>query len=212
MRITKFEHACFVVDRDNRRVVVDPGNYTTPLLDLHGVEAIVITHEHADHWTPEQLRRILDLNPQARLFAPAGVIAAAGAGFNFTEVSDGDVHEVGPFTLAFYGVKHAVIHSSIPIVYNVGVLINDTVFYPGDSYTVPPVAVDVLAAPSSAPWLKVGEAMDYVLAVKPKRAFATHEMVNSVIGRGMASARLRWATEQGGGEFFDLEPGDSLDL
>ncbi|PRY69155.1 L-ascorbate metabolism protein UlaG (beta-lactamase superfamily) [Glaciihabitans tibetensis] len=226
MRITKFEHACFAVERDNHRVVVDPGSYTTPLLDLRDVVAIVITHEHADHWTPDQLRRILDLNPTARLFAPAGVIAAArkaaaaaddaasnaGAGFEFTEVADGAVHEVGPFVLTFYGAKHAVIHSSIPVVDNVGVLINETIFYPGDAYTVPPVAIDVLAVPSSAPWLKIGEAMDYVLAVAPKRAFATHEMVNSVIGKGMATARIRWATEQGGGEFFPLEPGESLDL
>jgi L-ascorbate metabolism protein UlaG (beta-lactamase superfamily) len=212
MRITKFEHACFVVERDNHTVVVDPGTYTTPLFELRGVDAIVITHEHPDHWTADQLRRILDQNPQARLFGPAGVVAAAGAEFDFTEVKDGDKHEVGPFDLEFYGAKHAVIHSSIPVVDNVGVLINGTIFYPGDAYTVPPVEVDVLAVPSSAPWLKIGEAMDYVLAVAPKRTFATHEMVNSVIGKGMASARIEWATAQGGGEFFALEPGDSLSV
>jgi L-ascorbate metabolism protein UlaG (beta-lactamase superfamily) len=212
MRITKFEHACFVVERDNHTVVVDPGTYTTPLLELRDVVAVVITHEHADHWTIDHLHRILEQSPGARLFAPAGVVAAAGTDFDFTEVSDGDVHQVGPFELAFFGVKHAVIHTSIPVVDNVGVMINNTVFYPGDAYTVPPVAVDVLAVPSSAPWLKIGEAMDYVLAVAPKRSFATHEMVNSVIGKNMAGARIQWATEQGGGEYFPLEPGESLNL
>ena len=212
MRITKFEHACFVVERENHTVVVDPGAYTTPLLELRDVVAIVVTHEHADHWTVEHLRRILEQSPEARMFGPAGVVAAVGAEFDFTEVADGDVHTVGPFELAFYGGKHAVIHSSIPVVDNVGVLIDNTVFYPGDSYTVPPVSVDMLAVPSSAPWLKIGEAMDYVLAVAPKRSFATHEMVNSVIGKNMAGARIQWATEQGGGEYFPLEPGESVDL
>jgi hypothetical protein len=34
----------------------------------------------------------------------------------------------------------------------------------------------------------------------------------SVIGRAMHRARLRWATEKDGGEFLELEPGDSTDL
>jgi hypothetical protein len=105
-----------------------------------------------------------------------------------------------------------VIHSSIPVITNVGVLINDSIFYPGDAFTVPPVPVNVLAAPSGAPWMKIAEAMDYVLAVKPKRAFPTHEMVNSVIGKGMANQRLEWATKEAGGEYFPLEPGDTLDV
>ncbi|MGO2682985.1 MAG: MBL fold metallo-hydrolase, partial [Microbacterium sp.] len=53
---------------------------------------------------------------------------------------------------------------------------------------------------------------DFVLAVKPRRAFGVHDMTLSVIGRGMHRQRLQWATEQHGGEFFELDPGDSLDL
>jgi len=51
-----------------------------------------------------------------------------------------------------------------------------------------------------------------VLAVRPRRAFATHEMVLSTVGKGMGGERLKWAVEQGGGEYVALEPGDSLDL
>ena len=54
--------------------------------------------------------------------------------------------------------------------------------------------------------------IDYVLAVAPKHAFPTHEMVLSRAGKDMSNARLTWAVEQGGGEFHALEPGDSLDL
>ncbi len=72
--------------------------------------------------------------------------------------------------------------------------------------------MDVLAAPAGAPWLKLAETMDYVLAVKPKRSFPTHEMVLSRAGKDLANARIGWATEQNGGEFFPLEPGDTLDL
>ena len=210
--MTKQEHACLIVEASGKTLVVDPGSFTTALVGLNDVAAIVITHEHADHWTEEQLTRILERNPLARIFGPAGV-AAAATGFDITVVHGGDTHEVDPFTLRFFGEKHAVIHSSLPVVDNVGVLINDTLYYPGDSFTVPEgVEVDTLAAPAGAPWLKIGEAIDFVLAVKPRRAFPTHEMVLSVTGKSMANARLEWATEQGGGQFFALEPGESLEL
>lgn len=212
MKLTKREHACQVVEKEGAALVIDPGSFTLPLDDLTGVVAIVITHEHADHWTADHLERIREKNPDARILGPAGV-AAAATGFPVEVVSPGDTVEVEPFTLRFFGGKHAVIHSSIPVIDNVGVLVDDTFYYAGDSYAVPEgVDVTVLAAPLGAPWLKIGEAMDYVLAVAPKRTYAVHDMTLSTIGKGMAHGRLEWATTQGGGEYSALEPGDSLDL
>ena len=212
MKLTKREHACQVIEKEGAALVIDPGSFTLPLDDLTGVVAIVITHEHADHWTADHLERIREKNPDARILGPAGV-AAAATGFPVETVAPGETVEVAPFTLRFFGGKHAVIHESIPVIDNVGVLVDDSIYYAGDSYAVPEgVSVDVLAAPLGAPWLKIGEAMDYVLAVAPRRAFAVHDMTLSTIGKGMAHGRLEWATAQGGGDYTPLEPGDSLDL
>jgi len=211
MKLTKYEHSCLVVEKAGSRLVIDPGSFTLPLADLDGVVAIVITHEHADHWTPEHLERILDRNPGARILGPAGV-AAAAKDFTVETVAGGDAVEIEPFSLRFFGEKHAVIHSSIPVVDNVGVMVDEKLYYGGDSYTVPDVPVEVLAAPIGAPWLKIGEAMDYVLEVKPRRSFPIHEAVLSQIGKTMTQARIEAVTQQGGGEFFVLEPGESLEL
>lgn len=211
MRLTKHEHACFVLTTADETLVVDPGSHTLPLSDLDGVVAIVITHEHPDHWTSEQVQRIIDRNPDARVFGPAGV-ATAAADFAVETVAEGDSITVGEFTLDFFGSKHAVIHESIPVIDNVGVLINGTVYYAGDSFTVPPVPVDTLAVPVGAPWLKISEVMDYITAIAPKRTFPTHEMVLSVIGKNLANARVDSVTTLSGGQFFPLEPGESLDL
>jgi L-ascorbate metabolism protein UlaG (beta-lactamase superfamily) len=211
MKLTKHEHAALVLELTRDTLVVDPGSFTMPLTDLRNVVAIVITHEHPDHWTPEQLDRILAMNPDATIFGPQG-LAVAAPSYAITVVKDGDEITIGEFSLRFFGEKHAIIHSSIPVIDNVGVLINDTVFYPGDSFTVPPVAVDTLAVPVGAPWLKIGEVIDYVTAVAPRRSFPSHEMVLSVIGKKMANERVDGATKLGGGEFFALEPGQSLDL
>ncbi len=212
MRVTKHEHACLRLEREGKTLIVDPGSFTLPLAELQDLIGIVLTHEHPDHWTSEHLDRLLKAAPGTPIYGPAGV-AAAAAGFEVITVSPGETVELGPFTLEFFGGQHAVIHETIPVVDNVGVLVNDEFYYPGDSYTVPDGKdVRLLAAPVGAPWLKIGEAMDFVLAVAPRRSFGTHDMTLSQIGREMGRQRLRWATEQGGGEFLALDPGESVDL
>lgn len=212
MRVTKWEHAALRVDVEGKTLIIDPGSFTLPLDDLSDVAAIVLTHEHPDHWTPEHLDRIRDAAGDGiRVYGPQGVAAAAD-GYGVTVVAPGDTVEEGPFTLRFFGGTHALIHETIPLVDNVGVLVNDALYYPGDSYAVPGVAVSLLAAPLGAPWLRIGDAMDFVLAVAPRRAFGTHDMTLSVLGRDMHRARLRWATEQGGGTFLALDPGESTEL
>lgn len=211
MRITKREHACLIVEQDGEQLVIDPGSFTAPLEGVERLTAIVITHEHPDHWTAEHLGALRAANPEAPIYGPAGV-AAAIDGFDVTVVADGDEVTTGAFTLSFHGKEHAVIHHTLPVVDNVGVFVNDTLYYGGDSYTVPPKPVTVLAAPAGAPWLKIGEAMDFVTEVAPRHAFPTHQAPLSPIGQNMHNQRLQWATEQGGGEYRVLEPGDTFEI
>lgn len=203
-----------VLERGKQSLVIDPGSYTLPLDHLTNVAAIVLTHEHADHWTPEHLRRLRDRNPHARIFGTeATVRAAAAEDIDTIElVRPGDEISVGEFQLRFFGGRHAIIHSSIPQIDNVAVLVNELFYYAGDSFAVPEVDVQVLAAPASGPWMKIAETMDYIMKLAPKRAIAVHELVNSQIGNDLAKARMSWATEQVGGSFSWLSPGESLEL
>lgn len=211
MRITKHEHACLEIEHSGDTLVIDPGGYTTLLVGVTNVVGVVITHEHADHWSEEQLEHLIKSSPNVRIFGPSGV-AAAAVKFPIETVQAGDTIDLDPFTLTFYGGKHAVIHESIPLVDNLGVLVNETLYYAGDSYTIPDVAVDTLAVPAGAPWLKIGDVMDYVTAVAPKRSFPVHEMVLSTIGKSLAGARIKSSTEAAGGEFFALQPGEDIDV
>ncbi|MBN9606212.1 MAG: MBL fold metallo-hydrolase [Actinomycetales bacterium] len=214
MKVTKYEHATVLVEKAGTRILIDPGTFLSAV-DFPQLDAIVVTHEHPDHWTPDQLERLHAAHPDAVVYTPEGAaqaMTAAGVTATVTVVHAGDEVEVGGVTLTFFGGRHNEIHSSIPIIDNLGVLVDGELFHPGDSYTVPEVPVGTLAAPVGGPWLKIGEAMDYVLAVKPARAFPIHEMTLSVAGRGMHESRLEWAAEQGGGELIRLAPGESTDL
>lgn len=212
MRITKYEHAAVTIDDNSARLVIDPGSPRASLTDFTGVAAVVVTHAHADHCSPSNLQRIAELNPEVPIYAPAGV-ATTVPGVNVVTVSPGDVVSHGGFTLEFFGGEHAVIHESVPVPANVGVLVNGEFYYPGDSYALPgDHDVVVLAAPIGAPWLKIGEAMDFVLDVAPQYCFGTHDMTLSPVGHAMHHERLGWATQQGGGQYIPLAVGESIDL
>lgn len=212
MRITKYEHATVTIDEGSSRLVIDPGGFLTSFTDFTNIAAVVVTHVHPDHCSPANLQRISESNPDVPIYGPSAV-ATTVPGVNVIAVSPGDTITHGDFTLEFFGGTHAVIHESIPTIGNVGALVNDQFYYPGDSYALPGDRdVMVLAAPLGAPWLKIGDAMDFVLDVTPQYCFGTHDMTLSDIGRGMHHDRLDWATQRGGGHYLPLAPAEAIDL
>ncbi|MNH21308.1 hypothetical protein D3C85_1486510 [compost metagenome] len=102
----------------------------------------------------------------------------------------GEKVSVGEFQLEFFGGQHASIHDSLARIPNLGVLINNLLYYPGDSLFVPGVTVDTLALPVTAPWLKIGEAMDFMVAIRPRIAFPTHDAIASHIGKSLVDRLL----------------------
>lgn len=217
MRIVKHGHACLEIIVNGRRLIIDPGVYTEPMDGMTDVDAIVITHTHDDHCNEAQLDRILALNPDVLILGTDEVCqrlaeAPDGARFKTATVYHGDFHQIGQFKLEFFGAMHAEIHRSIPLIHNTGVMVNDTLYYPGDSFTAPDRPVAVLACPTSAPWLKISEVMDFVAAVKPARSFATHNIHLSDFGHQLNNGRVQAVTEAGGGTFEYLKVGDSAEF
>jgi L-ascorbate metabolism protein UlaG (beta-lactamase superfamily) len=208
MLVTKLEHACLVVEEAGARLVIDPGAFTRPV-EATDVVAVVVTHEHPDHGTAEQVAGILDRNPGIPVFGPAGVAAALAEVVAVDVVTEGEARTVGPFALTFHGTRHQLIHSSVPVVDNTGVFVNGLLFHPGDAYIDPGVPVEVFAIPVGAPWLKIGELMDHLAAVAPRRVVPIHEATLSDIGLAGHTDRIRQVVEPAG-EVVVLAPGESL--
>ena len=211
MKITKQGHACLIFEEAGNKLVLDPGAYTEPQDSLTDVLAVVITHAHDDHCFEAQLDRLLEKNPDLQIYGTPQVKTRL-ANYNVTAVYHGDHYPVGPFTVEFFGDLHAEIHRSIPIIENRGVLVNDKVYYPGDSFTLPDRPVELLAVPTSAPWLKVGEIMDFVQAVEHKKSIATHNALLSVFGNNLNNGRVKAITEAKGGQFTYLLNGESIEI
>ncbi|MEY4654950.1 MAG: MBL fold metallo-hydrolase [Rhodoluna sp.] len=211
MKVTKQTHACLIFEQAGKKLVLDPGAYSEPQDKLTEVIAVVITHAHDDHCYEEQLDRIIDLNPEALIYCPSDV-AKRLTNYNTVVVYHGDYYELGPFSLEFFGDLHAVIHPSIPVIENRGVLVNNLLYYPGDSFTMPDRKVEMLAVPTSAPWLKMSEVMDFVSAVEHNQSMPTHNALLSEFGHNLNNGRVRAITESKGGKFNYLLPGESIEL
>lgn len=211
MKVTKLEHATLVLEKDGKTLILDPGMYTRPLDGYQDVVAIVITHNHDDHVHEDQIERILKDNPNAVILGTQEV-AARLADRHAVAVHHGDFHEIGPFTVEFFGSMHIEIHRSIPLIQNCGVFINNTLFYPGDNYVTPDRKVPYLACPASAPWLKIGDVMDYIGEVKPEHCFPTHNIHLSEWGNQLNNGRIKGSVEENGGTFEYHLPGGSFEL
>ncbi len=184
MLFTNYEHACFAIDMDDQRLVVDPGGYTTDFTATDSIVAVVLTHAHPDHKDMRHLRAIRDANPDVAIIGHTDVISDL-EGFALRPVVANEGIKIGPFELEFFGGDHAVIHPSIDVIANLGVMINGAVYYPGDSFALPERPVRLLALPVAAPWLKLSEAVEFIRAVRPQQAVPTHDAVLSETGKSL---------------------------
>lgn len=203
MEIKKYRHACLVLTKHNQSLVVDPGEWSTDFVSPENVVGVVVTHEHGDHFNLEKLREIVVKNPSAYIYAHVDIIAQLD---NIAEkcipVAVGQEIQAGDFSLRFTGGMHATIHPDYPVPANLGVVVdNGELYYPGDSYTLPGCSVKTLAVPASAPWMKMSEAMDFIVAVKPKTCFPTHDVLLSPEGHALAAAWLTRAAESIGSTY-----------
>jgi L-ascorbate metabolism protein UlaG (beta-lactamase superfamily) len=210
MNITKHEHACVVLEDQGKKVIIDPGEYTPTFGSLDNVVAVVVTHVHADHFNNDHLQQIIQANPDVVIFTTDEIVNS-WQDRHAKAVHAYEDHEAGPFRFRFYGDKHAVIHPSVARPDNIGVAVNGSFYYPGDSLVEADIDVQVLAIPASAPWLKIGDAMDLITVTAPKRVFRTHDALLSDIGRGSVDHWLGEACKQVQAEYAPLSPGESFE-
>ena len=210
MKISKFSHACVVIEKDGRSLVIDPGVWSKDLKIPDSVSAVIVTHEHPDHVDGELLEKIKSQNPDCVFLAPESV-GESLKNDQFENVTAGQKVTIDGFELEFFGGDHAVIHSSIDVIANLGVMINNAFYYPGDSFVAPFKDVKVLALPAAAPWMKLSDAMDFYALVKPTSAFPTHDAILAQSGKDLADNILSMTAKSIGSKYIRLQPTESIE-
>lgn len=214
MQITKLEHSGIIVDKNGQKIVCDPVEFAHKLPELADVVAIIITHKHSDHFQPEVLAKILEQNPEARIFVPKDLEIDELAGHPIEKVENGAIQEISNFKLRFFGQNHAAIIPGVVPCLNIGVVIDEIIVNPGDSFDLPTSLEHpkVLFVPSAAPWCKVSESAGYIKRVKPEIAIPFHNAVLSDLGNGINNNWLAKVADEVGTKFAPLQPGESIEL
>ncbi|MFB8029176.1 MBL fold metallo-hydrolase [Streptomyces sp. NPDC056465] len=210
LTLTKKTHSCVRLERNGQSLVIDPGGFTEDDAAV-GADAILVTHEHPDHFDEARLRAALEADPAVQVWTLRSVAERLSAAFpgRVRTVGHGDTFTAAGFDVQVHGELHAVIHPDIPRITNIGFLVDGSVFHPGDALTVPDHPVDTLMLPVMAPWSKISEVIDYVREVKPRRAIDIHDALLTDLARPIYDTQIG---ALGGTDHGRLTPGDATRL
>lgn len=211
MKLTHLGHSAVLVEVADRRLLIDPGNFSDLWHDVTDLDAVLVTHLHPDHFDPEHVPGLLQANPEARVRVEPGVISTHQPARAEPLRAEEELR-LGEVTVRAIGGEHAVIHRDIPMIGNIGLVVSapgePTFFHPGDSLAAVPAGVDVVGVPAYGPWAAMKETIDFARAVGAPQGFAIHDRLLNERGLAQLQGRINEMTPT---RLVDLRDGSPYD-
>lgn len=208
MKITKFVHACLLVETPERVALFDPGTMSEGALDIGRIERlddIFITHEHADHMSLDLIKRLVAKFPDVRITSTSSVVKQLDeAGIAASDQP--------PEGAAFFEAPHESMAPLIPTPpEEVGVHYLATLTHPGDSHSFKETK-PILALPVAAPWGSSAAAIRLALALQPKHILPIHDWHWHEQARQLMYGRFEKVFGERGITFHKLETGQPVEI
>ncbi len=205
--IKKIGHSCVTYERDEKKILIDPGSWTEGFEQERSVGLLLVTHTHADHLDMPRVKILLENNPGCEVWGNQEVIDQLSKEGVEARSIDHETEWNG-IRVTPVGKAHAVIYPTLPGLANTGYLIDDAFYHPGDALTVPSTPFKLLALPIIAPWGKLSEMLDFAITCKPTTAFPIHDGMLKHISGGQRQAPMK-VLGDAGIEYSVIENGES---
>ncbi len=213
MKITKYGHACLFIEKEGQTLVIDPGCFTQLPSELpNNTVAIIVTEEHADHFDLKNLKLLLQSSPTAQIFTTKVVTESLKQESIEAYAIEGvEEKMVGTFSLNFTETSHAPVHKTSPC-QSLAIQVGDTLYYPSDSYKTTANKVKILALPTSGPWYKVTESIDFVNSIQSEQILATHNALNSTAGNMVVENHTKNNLNDKNRQWVNLGDGEYIEV
>lgn len=154
--------------------MIDIGNFATAkydLADFGKFEALLVTHQHADHMDEDFCSHITAKG--IPIYGNADVVGKFPE-LGIKEITDEKVFNVAGFKVRPVDVPHCVGVDGRAGPPNTGFVIDDVFFHPGDGIEPRGVSVKNSAVPIAGPSISLKQAIDFIRLVGAQKVIPIH--------------------------------------
>lgn len=174
MKVTKFPQSCLKLEKDGKSLLIDIGIFVTQkfkLDDLQPIDALLITHQHADHLDPEVVKKLAEA--KVPIYANQDVVDKL-SDIKVEVLHDGEEITVAGFHVVARELPHCKMVDGSEGPPNTGYVIDGNFFHPGDGTEIENLQVDSLAAPIAGPDVTLLDAVNFARQVGAMNVIPIH--------------------------------------
>ncbi len=179
MKVTKYPQSHLVIEKDGKKIMIDPGDLTFDngfkVADFKDVETILVTHIHPDHLAQEHLDELKQLVDGKKVFGNNEVVEKLGEfGVECEEVTDRQKFSVSGFEIEPIELAHFRATSNITMPKNTGYVLDGVFFDAGDGYELKGLTVDNAALALGGPSVSSVGVLEFIQSLGAKVYIPIH--------------------------------------
>jgi L-ascorbate metabolism protein UlaG (beta-lactamase superfamily) len=172
MKVTRYFQSCLLIEEGSARILIDPSGQEKGHIGKMGrLDAVLYTHEHSDHFDAEMAQTFVEQGI-APVYANASTAKLIKA--SKTIVKDGQEFKINGVRVKVIELPHCLMPDGTQGPQNVGYLINDKLFHPGDGKELDGLRIDNLALPIIGPDISIKDAFAFAKQISAKAVIPIH--------------------------------------